>query len=363
VAYLRKSLQWNGHEVCCVVDEIPLPGPSECALKLTSLGLCSSDFHIWSGRKSGKHGVLGHEGCGEVLAVGSGVQGWAPGDRAIVNPLLNCAECEDCLAGRGQICRHRQIIGYNGVGLMASIQLLDARSLVRPPGSLPPSHGCLVEPLSCVVHAQRRLGRNHPESSMLIIGCGSMGALHAAYAKHRGVRRVLIADPDPRKLEVARSHGVPADDWLPLENVRERVRACLNGAGAEVSVIATSCRSGHELAFELTADGGQILAFASILDAPGPIDLPMGPFDSDRVHSLERTVPVLSWSGSVSVAGAIGFDSESFAEAADLLAGKIDGEQFVTGSVTLDEVPALIGGAWQRHLKILVRPQTGVPIH
>ena len=162
---------------------------------------------------------------------------------------------------------------------------------------------------------------------------------------------------------MARSHGVPADEWLPLENVRERVRACLNGAGAEVSVIATSCRSGHELAFELTADGGQILAFASILDAPGPIDLPMGPFDSDRVHSLERTVPVLSWSGSVSVAGAIGFDSESFAEAADLLAGKIDGEQFVTGSVTLDEVPALIGGAWQRHLKILVRPQTGVPIH
>lgn len=349
MSYPRNALVWAGGRVQCVSDELPPPGPTECWLELTSLGLCSSDFHIWNGRKNGGRGILGHEGSGRVLAVGSEVRDWRPGDRAVVNPLLNCGECDDCRAGAGQVCSRRQIIGYNGGGLLASAQTLQARSLFRPPASLPEAHGCLVEPLSCVIHGQRLPARRRPESSMLIFGCGPMGVLHAAYAKHRGVERVAITDPNPAKLELARSRGVPADAWIPFDDVR-------SAEAAEVTVTATSARSGHVAAFDRTASGGQVLAFASILDEPGPIALPDGPFDSDDVHRREDVVRVRAALGEVDVVGAIGFDADSFAEAAELLAGPLDGERFITGSVRLEDVPDLVAGEWERHLKIRVDP-------
>jgi L-iditol 2-dehydrogenase len=349
---------WSGHELRVMTRDLPPPEPSQVILKLDSVGLCSSDFHIWNGRKSGERGILGHEGAGEIISVGSNVSDWSVGDRAIVDPLLNCGFCEDCRAGRAHICPTRRIIGYNGAGLMATVQVLSAASLVRHPPALPAAHGCLVEPLACVVHAQRALLRQEPETTMLIFGCGPMGALHAAYAKHRGVRSVLVTDPALEKLALARSRGIPADAWIPLAEVQQQIADRTNDRGVDVAVIATSARSGHELAFELTSDGGQVLAFASILDRPGPMDLPGGPFDSDAVHRAEDCVEVGNRAGTVTVVGAIGFERGSFLESARLLVGAIGGEQFFTANVALEDVPALVGGDWQRHLKIRVQPST-----
>jgi threonine dehydrogenase-like Zn-dependent dehydrogenase len=356
----QQALVWSGNHVRLATRTLLAPGPFEVVLKLTSVGLCSSDFHIWSGRKSGEHGILGHEGAGEVIDVGPGIVDWRLGDRVIVNPLLNCGTCVDCLSDRGHVCPSRQIIGYNGAGLMATVQVLSSRSLLRHPPSLPLSHGCLVEPLACVVHAQRALERTTPESSMLVLGCGPMGALHTAYARQRGVGRILVTDPVEHKLALARSRGIAADAWIPLRDLRNKVRDLTDGRGVDVAVISTSARAGRELAFELTADEGQVLAFASILDRPGSIALPDGPFDSDEVHRKEDRVAVRTRAGMVTVVGAIGFDQSSFLESARLLGGLIDGEQFVTARVGFESVPGLVGGEWQRHLKITIEPsQTG----
>jgi threonine dehydrogenase-like Zn-dependent dehydrogenase len=352
----QQALVWTGNDLRVVTRVLPAPESSQIVLKLTSVGLCSSDFHIWNGRKRAKRGILGHEGAGEVISIGSEVKDWRPGDRAVVNPLVNCGTCEDCRAGRGQICPTRRIVGYDGAGLMATFQVLPFRSLVRHPPALPPCHACLVEPLACVVHAQRALDPIRPESTVLILGCGPMGALHAAYSRYQGTSTVLVADPVTDKLELARSRGIPADEWVPLPGVRERVSILTGGRGVDVAIIATSVRAGRDLAFELTAQGGQILAFASIIDEPGPIELPEGPFDSDEVHRREGRVSVRAHAGIVTVVGSIGFDESSFHEAARLLSGPINGEQFVTARVAFEDVPALVAGDWQRHLKIVILP-------
>lgn len=359
----QDALVWFGGELRLVTRELRPPSPSEVILKLTSIGLCSSDVHIWAGRKSGAYGVLGHEGSGEIVAVGTDVTDWRPGDHVIVNPLLNCGACPDCQQGRGHICPDRQIIGYNGGGLMASFQTVNSRSLISRPPTLPLSHGFLTEPLACVVHAQDSLERTSAKSTTLILGCGPMGALHAAYAKYRGAKKVLVTDPSEYKLALARSRGIAADVWSSLHAIRSELMEMTGGRGADVCIIATSTRSGHELSFELAADGGQVLAFASIMDHPGPIQLPDGPFDSDNVHRREDRVSVKTCSGNVTVVGAIGFDSDSFLKSAILLSGPIAGEQFITRQATLADVPELIKNKWQDHLKILVVPGHGEGQH
>jgi hypothetical protein len=123
-----------------------------------------------------------------------------------------------------------------------------------------------------------------------------------------------------------------------------------------VTVIANSMREGHERAFELTAAGGQVLAFASMIDRPGPLWTGAQFIDSDGVHAREESVEVETPRGSVTLLGAIGFDSESFAESAAVLSHSINPESFVTSEVSLPDIPALAAGGWQEQIKIIVYP-------
>jgi threonine dehydrogenase-like Zn-dependent dehydrogenase len=355
--FQQDAVLWTGNGLYVASRGLPPPRGSEVIVQLDAIGLCSSDFHIWCGRKPGRPGVLGHEGAGTVLAVGENVRRTAPGDFVIVNPLLNCGRCELCDRALGHVCPDREIVGYNGRGLTATAQTLDERSLLTPPPGFPRQHGWLVEPLACVIHAQRRLG-SEPEENILVLGCGPMGVMHATYARLRGVQRVWLCDRDEAKLALARSRGVEADEWIPLPDLPRRIEALTDGRGADVTVTANSMRDGHEPAFQLTRSGGRVLAFASILDRPGPIALPNGSVDSDDVHRREDRVSVAAPRGPVTVIGCIGFDADSFLEAARTVP-RIDGERFITAVRRLEDVPALVRGEWARHLKIVIYPSNG----
>ena len=358
--FQQDAVFWTGNGLYVASRDLPAPRGSEVIVQLEAIGLCSSDFHIWCGRKSSRAGILGHEGAGTVLAVGDDVHRWSPGDFAIVNPLLNCGRCDVCRRSLGHVCPDREIVGYNGHGLTATTQLLHERCLVEAPPLFPRHHGSLVEPLACVIHAQRRLERSGPEDSMLVLGSGPMGVMHATYARLRGVRRVFVCDRDQDKLDLAQSRGVVADAWIPLDQLPRSIDVLTDGHGVDVTVIANSMRDGHEPAFELTRPGGSVLAFASILDRPGPIALPRGWIDSDDVHRREDRVTVMAAKGPVTVVGCIGFDAESFREAARTVP-HINGERFITGVRQLKDVPSLVDGEWTKHLKIVIYPGGRTP--
>lgn len=351
----QRVILYQDAKVALVERALSQPAAGEVILRMDTLGLCSSDFHIWSGRKRASSGVLGHEGAGTIVAVGPEIDRWAEGDFAVVNPLLACLQCDPCINGQGHICDQRQIIGYNGSGLIGDYVLLKARSLFRPPPSLRRKYACLVEPLSCVIHAQRKLSLA-VKQSMLVLGAGPMGVMHAAYAKYCGVAQVWLVDVRPEKLALARSLGCLADEFIHASNAPERVMEMSCGQGADVTVIANSIRQGHELAFRLTAPGGQVLSFASIIDRPGQLWTGAQLVDSDGVHCREEIVEVQIPRGTITLLGAIGFDSYSFSEAAALLSQSIDPKSFVTSEVSLFDIPKLVAGDWQAQIKIIVHP-------
>jgi hypothetical protein len=101
-----------------------------------------------------------------------------------------------------------------------------------------------------------------------------------------------------------------------------------------------------------------VLAFASILDTPGPIALPYGSVDSDDIHRREDRVKVTAAKGPVTIVGCIGFDADSFREAAGHVP-RIDGSRFITAVRRLEEIPALAAGEWTKHLKIVIYPANG----
>jgi len=200
-----------------------------------------------------------------------------------------------------------------------------------------------------------------PGDSMLILGCGPMGAMHAAYAKVRGVSRVWIADPDPSKLTLARSQGVPCDAWIPFEEVHDRVNQLTDGRGAAITVLANSSYSSHELAFRLTAHRGQVLLFSSIRRGPMNVRVEGQDVECDIIHARESRENVSTRNGLVTAVGSMGFDLESFRESALMLTGIIDGGQFITATRQLADIPKLARGEWKHHLKIVIYP-SGEPV-
>src|SRR4051812_18167266 len=79
----------------------PFPNPGQVKLRVASAGICGTDIHILKGSwRCDPPVVLGHEWCGTVVEVGSGVTHLQPGDRVTAcNPAQTCGNCLHCMAG------------------------------------------------------------------------------------------------------------------------------------------------------------------------------------------------------------------------------------------------------------------------
>ena len=88
-----------------VVDvPVPVIGPGEALLRTRVVGICGSDLLDWYVRKKADT-ILGHEVAGEIVEVGAGVDGFAPGDRVVPHHHAPCGACEECRSGRPVHCR------------------------------------------------------------------------------------------------------------------------------------------------------------------------------------------------------------------------------------------------------------------
>ncbi|MDQ1477503.1 MAG: hypothetical protein QOE62_2732, partial [Actinomycetota bacterium] len=139
----------------------PEPGPGDLILEVSHCGICGSDLHFlleWGGRA----GVIeGHEYSGTVAAVGSDVDGWAVGDRAIGGPSPRCGRCEYCLAHRPSLCLERNSVGDDGgtwQGAFALYKSVHAAEALKVPDTLSLKHAALTEPLAVALHGITQAG-------------------------------------------------------------------------------------------------------------------------------------------------------------------------------------------------------------
>ena len=102
--------------------EAPVPEirqPDEVLIRMKAVGVCGSDVHYYDSGKIGSQVVqypfaVGHEGAGQIEAVGSGVKRLRPGDRVAIDPAMPCFGCDQCRAGRFHTCRHMRFLGCPG---------------------------------------------------------------------------------------------------------------------------------------------------------------------------------------------------------------------------------------------------------
>ena len=216
------------------IEEVELDPPrrGEVLVRVAAAGVCHSDVRLADGELGERRWpmVLGHEGAGVVEEVGEGVTHVLPGDHVGFSIVPSCRHCEECLAGRFNLCLPAGEAGPRGVlfdgtsrlslpdgtqlqhalmtACFAERTVVPAAGAIPLPSALPLWQGSL---LGCGVvtgfGAVRNTARVGPGESAAVVGCGGVGLQVVAALRLAGAHPIVAVDLDPAKLDLARRRG------------------------------------------------------------------------------------------------------------------------------------------------------------
>jgi len=195
------------------LEEIPVPeiGINDVLIRVRRASICGTDIHIlnwdeWARRTIPVPMAIGHEFMGEIVAVGSNVSDFFPGQIVSGEGHVVCGRCRNCLAGRRHLCAHTSGVGVNRPGAFAEYIALPMTNVWVHRNQVDPEVAGIFDPFGNAVHTALAfpvLGED-----VLVTGAGPIGIMAAAVAKHAGARHVVITDLNPYRLDLARKLGV-----------------------------------------------------------------------------------------------------------------------------------------------------------
>ncbi len=190
--------------------EAPKPGMNDVLIRVRRAGICGTDVHIykwddWAQRTIPVPMAIGHEFVGEVVETGSNVADFHPGDIVSGEGHVVCGRCRNCLAGRRHLCAHTMGVGVNRPGAFAEYIVLPMTNIWRHAPTVDLDIAAIFDPFGNAVHTALSfpvLGED-----VLVTGCGPIGLMAVAVAKHAGARFVVATDMNPFRLELAKKLG------------------------------------------------------------------------------------------------------------------------------------------------------------
>lgn len=198
----------------------------EVVIKVHACGICGTDIHLAG--KMENPTALGHEISAEIVKVGSSTSHFNVGDSVIVEDCTFCGICNQCKAGRPDLCRSMHTIdGQPGFSTYMKV----SESTLVPYSGLDYLHACLTEPvtvaLNSVIHSQIR-----PNSTVAVYGCGPLGIMTAIIAKHLGAARTVMigrgsSNRGRARLTMAAQLGVDIIIDSDMENPVEAVKSMI----------------------------------------------------------------------------------------------------------------------------------------
>lgn len=219
---------------------IPTPGPGEVLVRVRACALNHLDIWILRGIPAYKiplpH-ISGSDVAGVVDAVGAGVQGITVGERVFISPGLSCWRCEQCLAGRDNLCPSFGILGAKVHGGYAEFVAVPAQNVLPIPGTLSFEQAAAFPLVSVTAwHMLFALADLRAGEDVLVMGAGSgVGSVAIQMAKLAGARVITTVGTEDK---IPKATMLGADDVVnhARDNVIERVKAFTAGRGVDVVI-------------------------------------------------------------------------------------------------------------------------------
>jgi L-iditol 2-dehydrogenase len=309
-------------------------------VRVASVGVCGSDTHYYEHGRIGSYVVerplvLGHEAAGTIAEVGPGVPEDRLGQRVSIEPGVPDMTCEQCLAGRYNLCPDMRFYATPPIdGAFAEYVLTHAAFAHPVPDDMSDDAAALLEPLSVGVWSCRKAGVT-AGSRVLVTGAGPIGLVALQCALAFGATEVAVSDVNPARLALARDLGATTVVDARSERVADLGTApqvlleCSGFPPAIGDAIRALDRAGRAV---LVGMGGD------------EIPLPLS-----RVQERELTVT-----------GTFRYANTWPTAIALVAAGRVDVDRLVTGSYPLDRAEEALTASRRdpEAVKVVVRPQT-----
>jgi threonine dehydrogenase-like Zn-dependent dehydrogenase len=266
-SYMRAAVLVAPRQLAIKTVPVPEPGPEQVRVRLEGCGVCGSNLAPYEGRPWFQYprdpGDPGHEGWGEIDALGSNVQNLRRGERVA-------------------------LLSYRAY---AEYDVAEGASVVKLPPSLEkkPFPG---EALGCAINVFRRCDISAGDN-VAIVGIGFMGALLTSLASSAGAQVIAITRR-PFALDVARQMG--AQHLIPMNDhwkIVEQVKGLTNGAGCERVIEAAGAQWPLDLAGELTRERGKLIIAGYHQDGPRQVNMQLWNWRGlDVINAHEREARV-----------------------------------------------------------------------
>ena len=178
--------------------------------RVAACAICGTDLKIVTAGNPRCHPprIIGHEMVGTTTHVGTSVQGFAVGERITLATTVACNACPVCERGLQNMCPNARPISYDFDGAFAEHiaippQAIAGGNVIKVPEGVPDEAAALSEPVSCALNAQALAGVTEGDT-VLVIGGGPLGALHAEVAKTLGAAKVMIVQRSEPRLSMLR---------------------------------------------------------------------------------------------------------------------------------------------------------------
>ncbi|MDN3556923.1 2,3-butanediol dehydrogenase [Halomonas maura] len=324
---------WHGRQDVRLetVPRPTAPAAGWVTVRVHWCGICGSDLHEYLAGPvfipvdaphplTGVQGqcILGHEFCGEIVAVGEGVEGLAAGERVAADACQHCGECTYCREGRFNLCERLAFTGLMNDGAFAEFVNVPADVIYPLPEDFPMEAGALIEPLAVGMHAVRKAGRVAGRT-LVVVGAGTIGLCTILCARAEGAERIVVLEMSAARkakaLEVGADLVLDPGECDPIAEIQ----ALTGGLGAELAFECIGHKDTAKLAIDSVRKAGRVV-MVGIFEEPSAYNF------FELVATEKEVVGSLAYSG----------------EFADVIRrideGAIDVAPLITGRIRLPEI-------------------------
>jgi len=279
------------------IETLDLEGPraGEVLVKVRAAGLCHSDLSTIEGaRPRSLPTVIGHEGAGEIAALGEGVSDLAVGDHVVFIFAPSCGTCRQCISGRPNLCTTfnaakqkgdlatggrrlklagKEIAHYAGLSCFAEQAVVPRNSVQKIPRDVPFADAALF---GCAVvtgvGAAVNTAETKPGDVVAVVGLGGVGLSCLLGTIVAGAGRIIAVDVHDDKLALARQLGATETFNAREPDCIERILKSTDG-GVDAAFEMAGTVKAMELAYKITVRGGKTVS-AGLSPAAAQLTLP-----------------------------------------------------------------------------------------
>ena len=272
-----KALVKEKSQVGLKLQEVATPKikSDEVLIKVKTTAICGTDLHIWNWDNWASKTIkppmtVGHEFMGEIIEIGSAVEGLTLGDRVSAESHMVGQASRNARAGKLHLDPDTVNLGVDRDGAFAEFVSIPSRNVVQLPDSVDNEMGAILDPFGNAIHAT--LSFDLVGEDILITGAGPIGIMSAAIALHVGARKVLITDINDDRLSLAKTVSNVETLNPSKENIEDKMKDMGLKEGFDIGLEMSGSEAALDQMIDSMLMGGKI-ALLGIPSDPIRLDL------------------------------------------------------------------------------------------